>query len=377
MINPHKVPSPCFVLEEELLIRNLEILKRVQMESEAKIICALKAFSMYSVFPLIGKYLKGTTASSLYEAKLGYEEFGGEVHAYSPAFLPAEFEELTKYCDHLSFNSLSQWEHFKELIKENPKKISCGLRINPEYSEVETDLYNPAAPGSRLGIPAYLLENLPAGIEGLHSHTLFESSAETLENTWKAIEEKFGHHLPALKWINLGGGHAITRKGYNLDLLIELIKSIRHKYKVEVILEPGSAVAWETGYLVSTVVDLVDYHGEKTAVLDTSFAAHMPDCIEMPYKPKILGATDAKPGAPNVYSMGGLTCLAGDFMSGYSFEKPLQVGDKIIFNDMMHYTMVKTTTFNGVNHPAIGIWHQDNSFELIKSFDYTIFRSKL
>lgn len=372
-----QIPSPCFLLEERLLRNNLEILKTVQARSGARIILALKGFAMYSAFGLVRQYLPGTTASSLHEAMLGHFEFGGEVHAYSPVYPEGEFKELVQYCGHITFNSLGQWERWKTFVQAQPKRVSCGLRINPEYSEVATDLYNPALPGSRLGIMSYQLgETLPEGIEGLHFHTLCESSAEALEKTLEAVEQKFGHLLHQAKWLNMGGGHAITRKGYNHELLISLIRRIREKYQVEVVLEPGSAVGWETGYLVSTVLDVVENYGIQIAMLDTSFTAHMPDCLEMPYQPVILGAEKGSNG-PHVYRMGGLTCLAGDVMGDWSFEQPLKIGDKIVFNDMIHYTMVKTTTFNGVNLPNIGIWKENGSFELVKKFGYEEYKSRL
>lgn len=378
MINFDSIPSPCFVMDEKLLRKNLEILQDIQNRSGAKIILALKGFAMYSTFPLVSKYLQGTTASSLHEARLGFEEFDGEVHAYSPAYMDSEFDELMQYCSHISFNSISQWLHFKDKIAG--KKISAGLRINPEYSEVATDLYNPASPGSRLGLaPDHLKNGLPEGIEGLHSHTLFESDSSILERTVAAIEEKFDHLLllPQLKWLNLGGGHALTKRNYDIERLISLIKRLKDRYRVEVILEPGSAVAWETGYLVSSVLDIIENRGKKTALLDVSFAAHMPDCIEMPYKPRILTARDTVPGDEHMYAMGGLTCLAGDVIGDYTFEKPLQIGDKVVFDDMMHYTMVKTTTFNGVTHPSIGIVKENSNFKLVRKFEYEDFKRRL
>ncbi len=378
MINFDSIPSPCFVMDEKLLRKNLEILQDIQNRSGAKIILALKGFAMYSTFPLVSKYLQGTTASSLHEARLGFEEFDGEVHAYSPAYMDSEFDELMQYCSHISFNSISQWLHFKDKISGT--SISPGLRINPEYSEVATDLYNPASPGSRLGLaPDHLKNGLPEGIEGLHSHTLFESDSSILERTVGAIEEKFGHLLllPQLKWLNLGGGHALTKRNYDIERLVKLIKRLNDTYQMEVILEPGSAVAWETGYLVSSVQDIIENRGKKTALLDVSFAAHMPDCIEMPYKPRILSGRDAMPDDEHVYAMGGLTCLAGDVIGDYTFEKPLQIGDKVVFDDMMHYTMVKTTTFNGVTHPSIGIVKENSNFELVRKFKYEDFKRRL
>lgn len=376
-IDFNQVPSACFVLEEAKLRRNLEIMQRVQEASGANIILALKGFAMFSTFDLIKQYLHGTTASSLYEARLGKEEFGDEVHAYSPAYFEDEMDELMRYCNHITFNSPAQWERFKEKVQTGDKKISCAIRINPEYSEVEIDLYNPCAIGTRLGVTADQIgERLPEGIEGLHFHTLCESDSYALERTLSTVEDRFGHLLQQARWLNMGGGHLMTREGYDIEHLISLIRNIREKYDINVILEPGSAVAWQTGYLTSTVEDIIDSRGIYAVVLDVSVSAHMPDCIEMPYKPKVLGAEDAKPAHPT-YRLGGLTCLAGDYVGDYMFEKPLQVGDRVIFNDMMHYTMVKTTFFNGVRHPSIGIWREDDTFELVRKFGYEDYRNKL
>ena len=372
-----QVPSACFVLEEAKLRRNLEIMQYVQQQSGAKIILALKGFAMFSVFPLVRQYLHGTTASSLNEARLGYEEFGDEVHAYCPAYFSDEFDEMMRYCNHLTFNSLNQWDKFKTQVLHHSKKISCGLRVNPEYAEVDTDLYNPCAVGTRLGISIDHLGNqLPEGIEGVHFHTLCESDSHTLERTLRVIEGRFGHLLRQAKWMNWGGGHLMTREGYDLGHLISLVKEFQEKYQVEIIMEPGSAVAWETGYLTSTVEDIFDSKGINAVVLDISISAHMPDCIEMPYKPKVLGATDTVSGQL-AYRLGGLSCLAGDYVGDYSFEQPLEIGDKIVFNDMMHYTMVKTTFFNGVRHPSIGIWREDDHFELVTQLGYQAFKDKL
>ena len=376
-INFHRVPTACFVLEEAKLRRNLEILHYVQEQSGARIILALKGFAMFSTFRLIRQYLHGTTASSLYEARLGYEEFGDEVHAYAPAYFESEFDELMRYCNHITFNSPAQWERFRSQVQRSDKKISCAIRINPEYSEVEVDLYNPCAIGTRLGVTADQIgETLPEGIEGLHFHTLCESDSHALERTLRVVEDRFGHLLHQAKWLNLGGGHLMTRAGYDLEHTIQLIKHLRERYDLEITMEPGSAVAWETGYLTSTVEDIIDSRGVQAVVLDVSISAHLPDCIEMPYKPVVLGAHDAQPGQP-AYRLGGLTCLAGDYVGDYGFDEPLRVGDRIIFNDMMHYTMVKTTFFNGVRHPSIGIWHEDDTFELVREFGYEDYRNKL
>ncbi len=371
------IPSPCYVLEEKLLRKNLELLKWVQEESGAEIILALKGFSMYKTFPMVKQYLAGATASSLNEARLIFEEMQCHAHTYAPAYKLEEFGEIMSYSSHITFNSINQYNQFKGQVLASDRKISMGLRINPQYAEVETDMYNPCIVGSRLGITRDALgETLPEGIEGLHSHTMCENDSYTLERTLVHIEEKFGDLLHQVKWLNLGGGHLMTRQGYDHQHLIGIIKRLKKTYNIEIILEPGSAIAWQTGYLRSKVLDIVDAQGVDVAILDVSFAAHMPDTLEMPYKPKVWGATEPEKGKPT-YRLGGMTCLAGDFMSGYSFEKPLQIGDTVIFDDMIHYTMVKTTTFNGVGLPSIGIWHEDDTFELLKSFGYETFKDKI
>ena len=377
-IDTSQIPSPAYVLEESLLKKNLQLIHDVQEQSGAKIILALKGFSMYKLFPLVKQYLSGATASSLNEARLIVEEMGCKAHTYCPAYLESEFEEMMGYSSHITFNSLNQYEKFRNRVQSYPRKISMGLRINPEYAEVETDMYNPAIKGSRLGITRILLGNsLPAGIEGIHSHTLCENDSFVLERTLVKIEEKFGDLLHQAKWLNLGGGHLMTRKGYDHQHLIGLIRNLKKKYNLEVILEPGSAIAWETGFLKSTVLDIVDSLGVKVAILDTSFAAHMPDTLEMPYKPRVRGAESAKDNSKYVYRLGGMTCLAGDYMSEYSFKQPLQVGDTVLFEDMIHYTMVKTTTFNGVNLPAIGIIRENGEYETFKTFGYESFKDRI
>jgi carboxynorspermidine decarboxylase len=370
------IPSPCYVLEEKLLIANLELLKRVQKEAGIEIICALKGFSFYHEFPLVKQYLAGATASSLNEARLAFEEMGVRPHVYSPAYVESEWDELASYAGHITFNSLNQYYQFRD--RAYAAGISCGLRINPEYAEVETDMYNPCVAGSRLGIRRTDLGELPVGIEGLHSHTLCENDSFVLERTLKVIEEKFGDLLPHLKWLNLGGGHLITRADYDVEHLIGLLKGFRLKYpNLQIILEPGSAVGWQTGFLKSSVLDIVSSAGIMVAILDVSFAAHMPDTLEMPYKPRIRGAnSDPEKGKPT-YRFGGMTCLAGDFYGDYSFEKELQIGDEIILEDMIHYTMVKTTTFNGVNLPSIGKLDKEEQFHLLKSFGYESFKDRL
>jgi carboxynorspermidine decarboxylase len=376
-IDLSKIPSPCFVLEEEKLIKNLELLKSVQVQSGASIILALKGFSMYKVFPLVKKYLSGATASSLNEARLIFEEMGCHAHTYSPAYKSDEFTEIMNYSSHITFNSLSQFNRYKPEVDAFGRKISMGLRINPQYAEVATDMYNPCVVGSRLGITRDALgDSLPAGIEGLHSHTMCENDSFVLERTLVHIEEKFGDLLHQIKWLNLGGGHLMTKEGYDHNHLIDTIKKLKAKYNIDVILEPGSAIAWQTGFLKSTVLDIVDAQGIDVAILDVSFAAHMPDTLEMPYKPKVWNATDKIEGNPT-YRLGGMTCLAGDYMSEYSFENELNVGDNLIFDDMIHYTMVKTTTFNGVGLPSIGVIRSNGEFELFKSFGFETFKDRI
>ena len=377
MIDFKQIPSPCYVLEDRLLRKNLELLKYVQQQAGIEIICALKGFSMFSTFPMVRQYLAGSTASSLHEARLGFEEMGAKTHVYSPAYLDSEFDELLKYSNHVSFNSLNQFNKFKD--KAIAVGVSCGLRINPQYSEVETDMYNPCIAGSRLGITRnQLSDTLPKGIEGLHSHTLCENDSYTLERTLQAIEERFGGLLKQAKWLNLGGGHLITRADYDVEHLIGILKGLKSRYpNLKIIMEPGSAVGWRTGYLTSTVMDIVDSQGINVAILDISFAAHMPDTLEMPYKPIILNAHQEPVEGKPTYRFGGMTCLAGDFYGDYSFDKPLKIGDSIVFDDMIHYTMVKTTTFNGVNLPSIGIWRENDTFDLVKSFGYESFKDRL
>jgi len=375
VIDFSKIPSPCFVLEEERLERNLRLIDRVQQEAGVEIILAFKGFAMWSAFPIVKKYLKGATASSLHEARLCFEEMGTRAHTYAVAYQPDQFQEIASLSSHITFNSLSQYKHFQHQL---PEGVECGLRINPEWSDVETDLYNPSSPVSRLGITSpHLAGGLPEGISGLHFHVLCESSAESLVQVLRQVEHNFGHLLHQLKWINMGGGHLMTREGYNIDLLIRTLKEFREKYQVNVILEPGSAIAWQTGDLKSTVLDIVENNGVKTAIADISFTCHMPDCLEMPYRPVITGASRNPNGLPHSYRIGGVSCLAGDFMEAYGFDKPLAIGDELVFEDMIHYTMVKTSMFNGVHHPAIGIWRKEGTFDLIREFDYQDYKRRL
>lgn len=376
-VNFSQVSSPCFLLEEQLLRKNLELIDSVQKRAGVQILLAFKGFAMWSVFPIVREYLKGATASSLNEALLCNEEMKVKAHTYSPAYVPAEFSRIMELSSHITFNSLTQYAKYKTQVESHSSQISCGLRVNPEYSEVETDLYNPCAPGSRLGILSEQLENgLPDGIEGIHFHNLCESSSFALEKTLESFENKFGKWLPQLKWVNFGGGHLMTRKDYNIEHLIGVLKTFKNKHKLEVILEPGSAIAWETGVLVSEVLDIVKNKGIKTAIVDISFTAHMPDTLEMPYRPRVRGATDPQKGKPT-YRIGGVSCLAGDFMTEYSFEKELQIGDQIIFEDMIHYTMVKSNMFNGVKHPDIAIWTKNDQLKIIRQFNYSDFKNRL
>lgn len=377
MIDYSKIPSPSYVLDEARLRNNLELIKRVKESAGVEIILAFKAFALWKVFPIIREYISFSTASSYSEARLAVEEFGNPAHTYSPAYSEVEFPEIIKCSSHITFNSLSQFERFYPQVKKfEERKISCGLRINPEFSDVETDLYNPCAPGSRLGVVADLLgDKLPEGIEGLHFHTLCESTSFDLERTLVKVEERFGRYFSQIKWINFGGGHLMTREDYDVEHLISLLKQFRSRYPwLEVIMEPGSAFAWRTGELVSTVVDIVENKGIRTAILNVSFACHMPDCLEMPYKPDIIGAVE---NGKYSYRMGGNSCLSGDFYGDWTFDKPLQVGDKIIFKDMIHYTTVKTTMFNGVSHPSLVLWTQNDEMKLLRKFGYEDYRDRM
>ena len=371
------LPSPCYIVDERLLIKNLELLNSVQQRTGCKILLAQKGFSMFSVFPLVGNYLKGVTASSLFEARLGYEEMGKEVHIYAPAYVENDFDEILGTCDHITFNSFDQWNRFKDKVKTiKAKTISCGIRINPEYSEIETPIYNPCYQNSRLGVTLANFQNEKLdGIEGLHFHTMCEQNSDTLERTVRVVDQKFGDVIKSMKWLNLGGGHHITRPDYDLETLVRTITFLQDKYGVDIYLEPGEAVALNTGYLVAEVLDIVD-NDMKIAILDTSAACHMPDVLEMPYRPAIIDAE--KPGQyPYTYRLGGLTCLAGDIIGDYSFRQPLKLGDRLVFCDMAHYTMVKNNMFNGVNLPAIALFNPQEGIKLIKQFGYEDFKNRL
>lgn len=379
MIDFSKVPSPCFVMEEELLRNNLKKIADVKKRAGVEIILAFKAFALWKAFPIINEYVGFSTASSINEARLAYEEMGNLAHTYAPSYTDEEFPEFLKYSSHISFNSVAQFERFYPKVVSDGNRVKCGLRINPEFSVVETDMYNPSMPGSRLGVTAAKLVNcLPQGITGLHVHNLCENNSYALEETFKAIEVKFGHLLHKIEWLNLGGGHLMTHADYNIEHLVNILISFKKRHpNIEIIMEPGSAFVWQTGVLVSNVTDIVENEGVVTAMLNVSFACHMPDTLEMPYKPKIRGANqDSVEGKPT-YRLGGNSCLSGDFMGDWSFDKPLQVGDQIVFEDMIHYTTVKTTMFNGVSHPSIGLWSKNNEFVLYRKFGYEDYKSRM
>jgi carboxynorspermidine decarboxylase len=369
-------------MEESLLRRNLMLIKSVSERAEVEIILAFKAFALWKAFPVFREYGFASTASSVNEAQLAREEMGSLAHTYSPAYTEENFPVFMKYSSHITFNSLSQFKRFYPQVAAAGRAVSCGLRVNPEYSVVETDLYNPCAPGSRMGITAQNLgDTLPEGVEGLHFHTLCESSSFDLEKTLDVVETRFGRFFKHLKWLNMGGGHLMTRKDYDTEHLVSLLKSFKARYPdIRVILEPGSAFAWQTGYLLTTVIDVVENGGIKTAIIDASFSCHMPDCLEMPYKPLIRGAKDAGKqtrAGKNSYRIGGCSCLSGDFVGDWQFEKPLTPGDRIIFEDMIHYTTVKTTLFNGVPHPSIAIVHEDGKPEIYRTFTYEDYKNRM
>lgn len=375
-----RLPSPCFVVDEVAIERNLNLLKHVADASGAKVLAALKAFSMWHFAPLTSQYLSGTCASGLHEAMLGHEKYGGEVHVFSAAYSKADIQQLLSFADHIVFNSCSQWQRFQPLVKAAMAKrpgLKIGLRINPEHSEGAVPIYDPCAPGSRLGIPlAQLDESLLEGISGLHFHTLCEQGFAPLQRTVQAVEQKFGHLLKQMEWVNFGGGHHITAPGYQTEQLIQLIKDFSAKYQVQVYLEPGEAIAIGTGILSCEVLD-ISWNQINQAILDTSATCHMPDTLEMPYRPDISGAREADKLA-YTYRLGGLTCLAGDVIGDYSFAQPLTVGQRLIFEDMAHYTMVKTTTFNGTKLPALAVWNsQTDALQVIKEFSYDDFKNRL
>ena len=375
-IDISSLPTPSYIVDERLLIKNLEKLKSIIDRTGCRILLAQKGFSMFYFYPLIKKYLNGTTASSLYEARLGFEEMGNETHIFNPSYREDEIDEILSMVDHIVFNSFNQWSKYKNIVKSHERDISCGLRVNPEYSSVETEIYNPTGKFSRFGVTKVnFREDELDGIDGLHFHALCEQNSDALEATLVAFEEKFGQYLHGMKWVNFGGGHHITRDDYDVEKLINCINHIKNKYNVEVYLEPGEAIALNTGYLVTEVLDTI-YNEMDILLVDTSAACHMPDVIEMPYRPFIINS-----GMPNekayTYKLGGPTCLAGDIIGDYSFDNPINIGDKLIFTDMAHYSMVKNNTFNGINLPSIAVYTEKDGVKVIRSFKYEDFRNRL
>jgi carboxynorspermidine decarboxylase len=384
-----EIDRPIYIIEEDKLRDNLSLISDVARKANVEVILALKAFALWKTFPIFKEYIHSTTASSLYEARMAFEEFGSKVHTFSPAYTDYEIADIARYSSHISFNSLTQFDRYKYLVKKNNPEISIGLRINPEYSEVGTALYNPCAPGTRFGINSKILpEILPDEVEGFHCHCHCESGSDVFERTLVHIEEKFSKWFLQLKWINFGGGHLMTRNDYDIHLLIQTIQKFHTRYpNLKIIFEPGSAFAWQTGTLISQIVDIVEDHGIKTAILNVSFTCHMPDCLEMPYMPTIRGAKiivdenitdyDKSVKYNNVYRMGGNSCLSGDFLGCWQFDHELKVGENIIFEDMLHYTMVKTCMFNGVSHPSIGIALSNGELEILRDFSYEDYKSRM
>lgn len=378
-----QIPSPCYVVEESLLRRNLTLIQSVAQRAGVEIILAFKAFALWKTFPIFREYISHTTASSLSEARLAAELFGSKAHTYSPAYTDEEFETIVSCSSHITFNTLSQYRRF---YRQSLGRCSLGLRVNPEYSEIETELYNPCAAGSRFGIlAADLPSSLPEGIEGFHIHCHCESGSDVFARTLKHIEEKFSPWFAQLKWINFGGGHLMTRADYDVDHLISTLQDFRSRYPhLKIVLEPGSAFAWQTGPLVTRVVDIVENSGVKTAIINASFTCHMPDCLEMPYHPAIRHAQtletdnlDTARTLPHTYRIGGNSCLSGDFMDLWQFDHDLCIGETLIFEDMIHYTTVKTNTFNGITHPSIGMLHSDGMFELLRRYGYEDYRDRM
>ncbi|MGN1481122.1 carboxynorspermidine decarboxylase [Porcipelethomonas sp.] len=377
MLDVSIIKTPCYVIDEAKLISNLEILKSVQDKTGCKILLAQKAFSNFNFYPLISKYLAGTTASGINEAMLSHDYMpNAENHVFAPAYTESDMSEIVKICDHIVFNSFGQWEMHKNTIKNSGRNIECGIRINPEYSEIETDIYNPCFKGSRMGVTLKNFDDSKLdGISGLHFHTMCEQNSDTLERTIKVVDEKFGRHLKNMKWINFGGGHHITRDDYDIQKLIECIMYFKNKYHIQVYLEPGEAVALNAGYLVSSVLDIIE-NGMDIAILDASAACHMPDVLEMPYRPDIIGSGKANE-KKYTYRLGGNTCLAGDIIGDYSFDAPLKINDKLIFCDMAIYTIVKNNTFNGINLPSIAVLRKNGSLEMICEYNYEHFAQRL
>ena len=378
----NQIKMPAYILEEEKLRRNLSLIKGVADEAGIEIILAFKAFALWKTFPIFREYINSTTASSLSEARLAYEEFGAPAHTFSPAYTDLEIEDIARMSSHLTFNSLSQYSRHHTKALETNSNLKLGIRVNPEYSEVGTDIYNPCAPGTRFGVLASQLpERLPEDISGFHCHCHCESGADVFQRTLVHIEEKFSKWFDQLEWINFGGGHLMTRKDYDIRLLIDILKGFKKRYpNLKVILEPGSAFAWQTGPLVSHVVDIVENKGIKTAILDVSFTCHMPDCLEMPYWPTVRGAEtiEGEYGkGENIYRLGGNSCLSGDWMQSWKFDHALQIGETVIFEDMIHYTTVKTCTFNGITHPDICLLKKDGELQVLRHFDYQDYKNRM
>ncbi len=373
---------PIYILEENLLRGNLRLISDVARRAGVEIILAFKAYALWKTFPIFREYITSTTASSLGEARLAYEEFGAPAHTFSPAYVEREIDEIARCSSHVTFNSLSQFARFAARVKAANPASSLGLRVNPEYSEVGTALYNPCSPGTRFGVAASKLPDcLPEGIDGFHCHCHCESGADVFARTLAHIEGKFSRWFGQLKWINFGGGHLMTREGYDVDLLVGLLKGFHSRYpNLRMILEPGSAFAWNTGCLVAHVVDIVEDCGIKTAILDVSFTCHMPDCLEMPYHPAVRGAELCRleeADQPCTYRLGGNSCLAGDFMGSWRFAHPLEIGETVVFEDMIHYTTVKTNMFNGISHPAIGLLKNGGELEILRRFSYKDYKNRM
>ena len=376
------VQTPVYIIEENLLRANLSLISEVAQRANIDVIMAFKAFALWKTFPIIREYIGATTASSLSEAKLAYEEFGAPAHTFSPAYTSDEIDEIARCSSHLTLNSLSQYSNMSERARRANPDLSFGLRVNPEYSEISTLLYNPCAPGTRFGVSADKLPSvLPSDIEGFHCHCHCESGADVFQRTLVHIEDKFSKWFPQLKWINFGGGHLMTRKDYDVDLLVSMMNDFHARYPwLKVILEPGSAFAWQTGALVAQVVDIVEDKNIKTAILDVSFTCHMPDCLEMPYQPEVRGAESVEMECAtekNSYRLGGNSCLSGDFMGSWRFDHPLKIGEKLIFEDMIHYTTVKTNMFNGITHPAIFMLKSDEKLKKMRVFGYSDYKNRM
>lgn len=376
------IKTPYYIVYENKLRKNLELISSVSKRANVKIIMAFKANALWKTFGIISDYCRASTASSLNEMRLSLEELGGEVHAYCPVYTDDTIAEFVKGCSHITFNSVAQFTKYREVVESynatHADRVSCGLRINPECSVIETDIYNPCMPGSRFGISADALKELPEGIEGLHFHALCESTSYDLEKVLESVESKFGHLLSKVKWLNMGGGHLMTRAGYDIDHLVSVINGLHNRYpNLEIIMEPGSAFTWRTGDLIACVLDIVEHKGIKTAIVDVSFACHMPDCLEMPYKPTITEALVEPDYSKPTYRIGGNSCLSGDFIGDWSFDEPLQIGDLLTFEDMNHYTTVKTHMFNGIQHPSMVLQKVDGELVVLREFDYSDYKNRM